>query len=70
LIDESTCYYPSFRRPLTPSNPNPNRDNAAIALGSGVLADRTGYLGCVDLETVKNATVTENHSTVIANPVS
>jgi len=38
LIDQSTYYYPSFRRPLTPSNPNPNRDNAAIALGSGVLA--------------------------------
>ena len=27
-----------FRRPLTPSNANPNRDKAAIALGSGVLA--------------------------------
>jgi hypothetical protein len=37
LIDEST-YYSSFRRPLTPSNINPNRDKAAIALGSGVLA--------------------------------
>lgn len=37
MIDQSS-YYPLFRRPLTPSNPNPNRDNAAIALGSGVLA--------------------------------
>ena len=37
MIDEST-YYPLFRRPLTPSKPNPNRDNAAIALGSGVRA--------------------------------
>ncbi len=37
MIDESS-YYPLFRGLLTPSNPNPNRDNAAIALGSGVLA--------------------------------
>ena len=37
MIHEST-YYPLFRRPLTPSKPNPNRDNAAIAPGSGVLA--------------------------------
>ncbi len=36
LIDQSS-YYSSFRRPLTPSNPNPNRDNAAIAPGSGTL---------------------------------
>ena len=37
MIHQST-YYPLFRRPLTPSKPNPNRDNAAIAPGSGVLA--------------------------------
>ena len=37
MIHQST-YYPLFRRPLTPSKPNPNRDNAAIALGSGVRA--------------------------------
>lgn len=37
MIDESS-YYPLFRRPLTPSNANPNRDKAAIALGSGVRA--------------------------------
>lgn len=39
MINQSSYgTYPSFRRPLTPSNPNPNRDNAAIAVGSGVLA--------------------------------
>jgi hypothetical protein len=37
-MNQPTATYPSFRRPLTPSKPNPNRDNAAIALGSGVLA--------------------------------
>jgi hypothetical protein len=37
-MNQPTATYPSFRRPLTPSNPNPNRDNAAIAVGSGVLA--------------------------------
>ena len=37
-MNQPTATYPSFRRPLTPSNPNPNRDNAPIALGSGVLA--------------------------------
>jgi|NOAtaT_7_FD_contig_123_15155_length_843_multi_24_in_0_out_1_3 hypothetical protein len=37
-MNQPTATYPSFRRPLTPSKPNPNRDNAAIALGSGVRA--------------------------------
>jgi len=37
-MNQPTATYPSFRRPLTPSKPNPNRDNAAIAPGSGVLA--------------------------------
>ena len=37
-MNQPTATYPSFRRPLTPSKPNPNRDKAAIALGSGVLA--------------------------------
>ncbi len=37
-MNQPTATYPSFRRPLTPSKPNPNRDNAAITLGSGVLA--------------------------------
>ncbi|GCA84168.1 hypothetical protein MiTa_02029 [Microcystis aeruginosa NIES-4264] len=37
-MNQPTANYPSFRRPLTPSKPNPNRDNAAIAPGSGVLA--------------------------------
>lgn len=35
-MNQPTANYPSFRRPLTPSKPNPNRDNAAIAPGSGV----------------------------------
>ena len=37
-MNQPTATYPSFRRPLTPSKPNPNRDKAAIAPGSGVLA--------------------------------
>ncbi len=37
-MNQPTATYPSFRRPLTPSKPNPNRDKAAIALGSGVRA--------------------------------
>jgi len=37
-MNQPTATYPLFRRPLTPSKPNPNRDKAAIAPGSGVLA--------------------------------
>ena len=34
-MNQPTATYPSFRRPLTPSKPNPNRDSATTVPGSG-----------------------------------